>query len=203
MEQAAPLMVDLSFRLHGTDLPRDHRWLLAQALAAEAGWLAAEPGVGVHEVNVVQGTSERAWLSMRSRLLLRVPRARAGDVSALSGRRLQVGASVLELGQAHQRELLPHATLYAHFVDAQSDDEVAFLDEMGRQLQALGIAGHCVCGRAQQVHGPAGPLRGFSLMLHGLRTAHAQRLLEHGLGPHRFMGCGLFVPHKSAAAVGD
>jgi len=28
-------------------------------------------------------------------------------------------------------------------------------------------------------------------------------VLEHGLGAHRRLGCGMFVPHKSAAAVGD
>jgi CRISPR-associated protein Cas6 len=196
-------MVDLSFRLHGADLPRDHRWLLSQALAADVGWLASESGGGVHEVNVVTGTGDSAWLSARSRLLLRVPRTRVSEVAALSGRRVQVGTSALQLGEAHARELLPHATMYAHFVDAQGADEAAFLDEMGRQLQAMGVAGHRVCGRAAQVQGPAGALSGFSLMLHGLSAAHAQRLLEHGLGPNRYMGCGLFVPHKSAAAVGD
>jgi hypothetical protein len=48
----------------------------------------------------------------------------------------------------------------------------------------------------------AGALQGFSLMLDGLSAAHALRLLETGMGPHRLLGCGVFVPHKSAAAVG-
>jgi hypothetical protein len=45
-------------------------------------------------------------------------------------------------------------------------------------------------------------LHAFSLMLDGLSHDDALRLLEHGIGPHRLWGCGLFVPHKSAAAVG-
>jgi hypothetical protein len=40
-------------------------------------------------------------------------------------------------------------------------------------------------------------------MLHGLRARDSLRVLEQGLGEHRLMGCGVFVPHKSAAAVGD
>ena len=42
----------------------------------------------------------------------------------------------------------------------------------------------------------------FSMMLHALVPEQSLRLQQHGLGPHRLLGCGLFVPHKSAAAVG-
>jgi len=39
-------------------------------------------------------------------------------------------------------------------------------------------------------------------MVDQLSAAQALRLMEHGLGAHRRLGCGLFVPHRSAAAVG-
>jgi hypothetical protein len=48
----------------------------------------------------------------------------------------------------------------------------------------------------------AGTLRGYSLMLDGLTPAGALRMLEAGIGRHRRWGCGVFVPHKSAVAVG-
>jgi hypothetical protein len=41
----------------------------------------------------------------------------------------------------------------------------------------------------------------FSLMLHALPPDQSLRLQHHGLGVHRLLGCGIFVPHKSAAAV--
>ena len=44
-------------------------------------------------------------------------------------------------------------------------------------------------------------LPAFSLMLDRLSPADALQMLEHGVGPHRLWGCGLFIPHKSAAAV--
>jgi hypothetical protein len=46
------------------------------------------------------------------------------------------------------------------------------------------------------------PVTGYSLMLDGLSPAASLRVLESGLGRHRRLGCGVFVPHKSSAAVG-
>ena len=60
-----------------------------------------------------------------------------------------------------------------------------------------------MCGRQQALANGANPSVGYSLMLDGLSPAHAQQLMEQGLGPHRLWGCGLFIPHKSAAAVGS
>ncbi len=121
----------------------------------------------------------------------------------LAGSTLNVGGSELTLGEPQLRELLPHTTLYAHFVDAGDADEAGFLDAVGAELQQMDVSCHRVCGREQAWSGPQQPLHGFSLMLHGLRATAALRVLEHGLGAHRLLGCGVFVPHKSAAAVGD
>jgi CRISPR-associated protein Cas6 len=196
-------VVDLAFPLRGSALPRDHRLLLARALAAVVPWLADDPRSAVHPVKVVHGSGEAALLPARARLLLRVCRERAAELHGLAGERLQLEGSEVELGAPHVRELLPHATLYAHFVDAGDADEAAFLEAIGAELQRLDAGCHRVCGREQRLRGPQHALRGFSLMLHGLRAQASLRVLEQGLGGHRWMGCGVFVPHKSAAAVGD
>lgn len=198
--------VDMVFPLHGSALPRDHRLLLGRALAEALPALADDPQAAVHPVRLVPGSGERALLSARARLVLRVARDRVEAVTALAGRSLQIEGEELRLGPPQLRELLPHTTLYAHFVAAgpvDHHDEAAFLAAVGAELQRLGVRGHRVCGRAQQVQGPDRALHGFSLMLHGLRPQASLRVLEQGLGPHRWMGCGVFVPHKSAAAVGD
>jgi CRISPR-associated protein Cas6 len=195
--------VDVVFALHGGVLPRDHRWLLADALADALPWLGDDPQAAVHPVRVVHGTADQALLSARTRLVLRVARERFADLAPLAGRTLSVGGCDVRLGEPHSRELLPHTTLYAHFVDAGEADEAAFLDTVGAELQSLEVSCHRVCGREQRLRGPEHALHGFSLMLHGLRAQASQRVLEQGLGAHRLMGCGVFVPHKSAAAVGD
>jgi CRISPR-associated protein Cas6 len=43
---------------------------------------------------------------------------------------------------------------------------------------------------------------GYSLMLHELSPDDSLRMQAIGLGKERKFGCGIFVPHKSAAAVG-
>jgi hypothetical protein len=45
-------------------------------------------------------------------------------------------------------------------------------------------------------------LRGYGMMVDQLSEADSVTLQRHGLGTGRRVGLGLFVPHKSAAAVG-
>ena len=203
MESPAAAMVDLIFPLHGHALPRDHRWLLAQALAELLPALADEPRAAVHPVKLVHGPGEPALLSARARLALRVSREGVQPAQALAGRSLTIGGCEIRFGEPQTRELLPHTTLYAHFVDAGEADEAGFLTAVGEELERLQVRCQRVCGREQRLRGPSRTLRGYSLMLHGLREPAALRVLEQGLGEHRWMGCGVFVPHKSAAAVGE
>jgi CRISPR-associated protein Cas6 len=196
-------MVDMHFPLRGREIPRDHRLLLADALAQALPWLADDPGAAIHPIRLVPGNAARSLLSSRTRLVVRVRRERVADLAALAGQTLDLDGCTLQLGEPHARELLPHATLYAHFVDAGVDDEAAFLESVAGQLGRLDAACHRVCGREQRLLGPGQALHGYSLMLHGLRAAASLRVQEQGLGAHRLMGCGVFVPHKSAAAVGD
>ena len=197
-------LVDLSFALQGRTLARSHRRELAQALLQALPWLADEPLAGVHRLNLSAGYGPEALLSNRTRLVLRLPRDRVADAQALADATLQLGQHSLRVqGPPQVRELLPYGTLYAHVVAAPRPDELAFLDDVDSALQQLGIAGRRMCGRQQALADDANPQVGYSLMLDGLTPVHAQHLMEQGLGPHRLWGCGLFIPHKSAAAVGS
>jgi CRISPR-associated protein Cas6 len=193
-------MIDLAFALEGDVLPREHRGLLAAALDAALPWLADVPGAGVHRLNVAAGGGPLALLSGRTRLTLRVPRERIADAQRLAGSELQLGTGRLRVGAAHVRELLPYSAIYAHLVATDDADEARFVAAVAGELQALDVACRAICGRHQVTEG--GALHGFSLMLDGLGPAQSMRVLEAGLGPHRRLGCGLFVPHKSSVAVG-
>lgn len=197
-------LVDLAFGLHGRSLPRHHRAALAQAVLRHLPWLADEPQAGLHRLNLPAGDGHEALLSNRTRLVLRVPRQRVPQAQALAGAELRLGAHSLQVqGLAQLRELLSHGTLYAHLVAAEREDELDFLADVDEELGSLGVTGRRMCGRQQRMAEGVHDLVGYSLMLDGLQPAHAQQLMEHGLGPHRLWGCGLFVPHKSAAAVGS
>lgn len=203
MDEPRATMVDVAFALSGGSLAREHRQALAAALIDRLPWLASLPQAGVHRINVSAGAGPLALLSGRSRLTLRVPREQVQALAPLAGAQLDLGASRVDLaGPQLPRELLPYGTLYAHQVAAASDDEIEFLADVDAELQQLGVSGRRMCGRLQRLQGEAQSLHAFSLMLDGLSPDDAVRLLEHGIGPHRLWGCGLFVPHKSAAAVG-
>jgi CRISPR-associated protein Cas6 len=194
-------MIDLAFAVAGETLPRDHRRELAAAIERALPCWPELESAGVHRLNVSAGGGPQALLSHRTRLTLRVPRERAIEALALEGADLQVGASRLRVGAPQARELRPYSTLYAHLVAAaEGAEEADFLDGVAAELAALGVAGRPICGRLQVVE--AGTLRGYSLMLDGLTPAGALRILEAGVGRHRHWGCGVFVPHKSAVAVG-
>jgi CRISPR-associated protein Cas6 len=201
----AATMVDAVFPLEGRSLPRDHRLALAGALATVAPWLPDLARAGLHPVNLVHGGADPALLSHRARLVLRVPRSHADALHALDGAELDVAGHRVRLGTPHLRDLLPHNTLYAHFVAADlvgdGDDEVAFVAAIDAELDALGASCRRICGRRQRIRGGDDTLVGYSLMLHGLAAPGALRVLETGVGRHRWLGAGLFVPHRSAAAV--
>jgi CRISPR-associated protein Cas6 len=199
-DEAAATMIDVAYALEGGALPWDYRFLLADALERAAPWLVGAAGAGMHRLNLVQGGGPEAMLSRRTRLILRVPREKADDACALTGAELAVAGRRLRLGAAQRRELLHHRTLYAHLVSAGDAGELAFMRAVQDELTRLEVRCRPICGLHQVVE--AGSLPGFSLMLDGLSPVHSLRVLEAGIGAHRRLGCGLFVAHKSAAAVG-
>jgi CRISPR-associated protein Cas6 len=193
--------VDLLFPLSGRFLPRDHAQALRDALCAAWPWLAAEPLAGVQNIKLVPGLEAQAMLSGRAKLLLRLSRDRATTLLGGPAIDLEVSGQALHLDVPHVRELVPHTTLYAYHVAAADADELAFMATVSRELAELGVGGERVCGKRQRLTMASGPVTTFSLMLHGLAPEPSLHLQQHGIGPHRLLGCGIFIPHKSAAAV--
>ena len=195
-------LVEAVFPLEGKALPRDHAQALQHALAEQLPWLRSDAGAGIHPLKLVSGPESLALLSQRTRLILRVDANRLDELKALCGVELDVSGHALRLGAVHLRALQPLATLYAYRVAAVGADESEFMQAMEAELTELAIAGERVCGKRQSLRRDGLDMTTFSMMLHGLVPEQSLRLQQHGLGPHRLLGCGLFVPHKSAAAVG-
>ena len=194
-------MVDVVFPITGQSLPRDHAQALQLALCAQWPWLGTEALAAIHPIKLVPGMDEQALLSKRSNLLLRVSALRAESLLALAGLALEVAGHALHLGPAHRRELQPHTTLYAYKIAAVSADELMLMAAVSQELADLAIGGERVCGKRQSMRVSGQQVSTFSLMLHALAPEQSMRLQQHGLGSHRLLGCGIFVPHKSAAAV--
>lgn len=200
MDQPLPY-VDVVFALEGTVFVKDHAWLLWQVLAREFPWLTTDEKFGIHHVKLSHG-SQQALLSQRSRLILRVDRSRAQQLLSMTSLAIKVGDCAVTLSNAHIRELTLHTTLYAPFVvNPFARDEVRLMTWVTNELAQKNIRVDAICGKHHQLRMNDSFLDVYSLMLHGLSTQDSARMLIDGMGEHRLLGCGLFVPHKSASAV--
>lgn len=194
-------MVDVAFSLRGGTIPADHGWHLFRLLAERLDWLADEPDAGVHPIRGSRAVAGEIHLGARARLMLRLPHKRAQQSFALSGARFDLGNEV-EVGSARLRPLFAHGTLYSQFVTTGTPDEARFQCDVSAELERAGIGCKIICGRMRRAQTQDAEIVGFSLMLHELSPEHSLSMQAAGLGAERKLGCGIFVPHKSAAAVG-
>ncbi len=211
-------IVDILFSLDARRLPVDHAYDLAAALVRACPWLADEPELGVHSIHVAgsqngwerpsHGTGNHLELSRRTKLALRAPRARVAELlGALPGARLQVADCPLILGAGKVRPLSKETTLFARYLVADRSagpepDEDQFLQWAVQALGELGIrVRKALCGKPTRLTTPDGPILTRSLLLANLGIAESLHLQQSGLGPHRLLGCGIFIPHKGIDAV--
>lgn len=216
--ELADEVIDLSFAIECRQLPVDHAYALASALRPLVPWFDEEPRLGVHTIYVAgsqngwerpkHSTENLIMLSRRTRLRIRIPRARAAELSArLEGQRIEVAGQALKIGAARVQPLSRETTLYARHVAALPgcdplSDEDQFLAAIVRSLAEMGIrVRKALCGKAIQLHTPSGPIPTRSLLLAGLTLEDSLRLQSEGLGPHRALGCGIFIPHKGVEPV--
>jgi len=195
-------IVDVAFSLRGATIPTDHGWHLFRLLAERLDWLAAEDYAGVHPIRGSRAVAGEVYLGARARLMLRLPRERVEASFALSGARLALGKGI-EVGGARLRPLFAHGTLYSPFVATGTADEAGFERDVSAELQSAGIACKVICGRMRRAQTQDAEIVGFSLMLHELSSEDSLRMQAAGLGAQRKLGCGIFIPHKSAGAVGS
>jgi len=204
-------IVDAVFAISCRSLPVDHAYALLQAIQAVLPWFAEEPGAGLHTVHGAasgsgwmrpEGEDALLQLSHRTRLVLRLPRARLDDAAALLGRTLEVAGWPLRVDTLAARPLSRITTLFSRgVVFAAVADEGAFLAAARGALGALDITPQTMlCGRVTQVATPACCYQTRSLMLAGLTPKQSLALQRQGLGEARRLGCGLFIPHKG---IGD
>lgn len=197
---------DIIYSLRGSSIMPDYAAPLWQALRASLPWLSAEPGAAIHPLARVSLGGCALFLGRHSRLIMRLPQHRVVEAFELCGQVLDIGASSkIEVGVASLRPLKPAAVQYSPLVALGNATEADFLAEAERLLSMIGVDCHMVCGKQQEVLGEEseGMLRGHSLMLHGLTKQSSLRIQHAGLGAGRKLGCGIFVPHKAVAAVGE
>jgi CRISPR-associated protein Cas6 len=207
-------VVDMAYGISCRTLPVDHAYALSEALQEALPWLGEEDQAGMHPIHVAE--SGNGWirpqeadallhLSRRTKLVLRVPKHRVGDAEALVGQTLNVAGNELSINKVNLRPLSQITTIFSRYVAADHDGgrEEVFLEAMVGQLNEMGIyPKKMLCGIAKEIATPDGPIHTRSLMIAELQTEESIHLQQEGLGPHRLLGCGLFLPHRDIKEVG-
>lgn len=206
-------IVDVLFALQCRSIPVDHAYALSRALRDAAPWLD-EPGCGIQSIHVAgsqngwerpaHGEDQHLLLSRRTKLSIRVPEAKVAALrDALEGKTLNVAGAELGIRDGKAKPLCKESTLFARYVAGPADvDEEAFLRWAAEQLAAMDVrVRKALCGKSTPLATPDGPVLTRSLMLADLSPEESLRLQQQGLGPHREMGCGLFIPHKGISAI--
>lgn len=202
-------VVDLAFNLNSSaSLPVDHAEALARAVEKHLPWFAEDKQAGLH---VLHGAdSGNGWerpeeadalihLSKRTKFIMRLPAHRVDEaMTNLEGKTLEMDEYRLELKDAKVRLLSIHSALYARYVVSETDDEEEFLSQCVAELNAHKLKFKKVlCGKEHAFKTDQGSLRVRSFFVADLPRADAVRLQEVGMGPHRRLGCGIFIPHKT------
>lgn len=194
-------MTNIQFDVHGGKIPRDHRYALALELARLMPWIDDDESVGIHPIQGAATGEDELVLNHRTKLVIRAHKDRVEALKTLTGQTIKLGQCELRLGPTKLRPITLHTPLYAHCVTTGSADEDTFNADIIRELDRMHIDTRFICGRRQTIHVGADAIYGYSLMLHGIPIEHAIRVQETGLGLHRKLGCGLFIPHKSIKAL--
>lgn len=197
-------MIDLQFDLIGTTIPADNAQLLSDALLKRLPWLGDHAGAGIQHLKGAETNSGDVTLNInrRTKLFMRVPKARVDDLQVLRGQSLDLMGHSLQIGSFKTRAFSPFAHIYAHFVDTGSAGEEQFVQDVMRELDGhFKLRCGFICGRQQTMQSTSGPLYGYSLMLHDVPPHKSLQIQDEGLGRNRLLGCGIYIPHKSITPV--
>lgn len=209
-------VVDMVYNIDCRCVPLDHAFSLSRAVRDALDWIEAEELAGIHLIHGAESgngwmrpddtSNELLHLSRRARMTLRVPRHRIDDARALTGKTLDIGGYGLDVGSAKVKLFSTLSTQFARYVvvpeGMDHDDEDAFMAHGVEQLRALGIhVRKLLCGRTHRIRHPDGDLFTRSMMLADLEVEEAVTLQQRGIGSHKKIGCGLFIPHKGIKAV--
>lgn len=194
-----PEMTDLVFGLRGEFVPENYAFALWREVARHLPWLEADKFAGILPLRVA-ASGGNMLLPQRAKLVLRLAVDCVQRGRSLSGQVLEVGGSIVRVGDAEERPFKPHPTLHAHLVESSCDEEV-FTAGVTEQLRELAIDCKLICGKRLAVTGAKQMISGYGLVLHDLKPEASLRVQNAGLGGNRHFGCGIFVPHKAISGL--
>ena len=207
-------VMDVVFSIQCKTLPIEHAHALSAAMHSALPWLGDEEHAGVHLIHVAESgngwmrpedtENEVLYVSRRTKMTLRLPKHRIDEAKALlRDQTFVIDGLALTIGDASNKAFVALPTLFARYVVTnEQDDEMAFMHWAVAQLKGMNIPlKKMMAGKQNVFKTPDGPVFTRSLMVAEMEPEHSVRLQQNGLGTHRTMGCGLFMPQKGIKAV--
>ena len=204
--------------MRGTPLPYDHGYPMYRAVAGIVPWVG-EPAQIDLAIVPIQGSAHGGFLHLTSasRLAFRLNADDVEKLQPLSDQSLVVEAATLRVGRPTEYRLRPVPGLASSFVAAEhyrhSDEVLEWLKGEFRVLEIRAVP------TLRHKHGRAGAspaeqgrrsfdcpyarhhrqisdnsVVGWEVQVFGLAPDESVRLQEHGVGPGRRYGCGVFTP---------
>jgi CRISPR-associated protein Cas6 len=198
-------VVDVAFNIRGRTLPLNNGYPLYAAIS-KFGGCHLDENIGIHSIGSKDIADGVVYLNSDSRLRFRTTADHVKSILKLAGKRLEVDGHVINVGVPHITAVQPASTLYSRIVTyKRSLDEVTFLTTTLKKLADLQVEAEMVLplflngplkGEYQRrvVHIKGKKILGFGLTLKNLSPEDSMKILTHGLGGRRHMGCGIFSP---------
>lgn len=207
-------IVDVVYGISCRALPVDHAYALSSAIRNELDWFESEPEAAVHTIHVAASgngwyrpddATQLLYPSRRTKLTLRIPKERVESASLLIGKTLDVAGNALTINNMNQKPLSDITTIFARYIVVENAaTEMEFLNEVMTCLQQMGIKPKkMLCGKETNLAFEQGSITTRSLMIADLSFKDSILLQQKGLGSYRWMGCGIFLPHKDISEIGE
>ena len=205
-------MIDVAFHINCKILPYDHAYELSKAIINLLPWMKNTELSGIQTLHGpdsgngwVRSENEEIFLSKRTRLVLRVPRADVIKTKSIEHKTINVLGSEIKIGKSSIKSFLVVRDLICRFVlcnDTQNEEE--FLSAIRNELKNHNIfIKKAICGKTKSLTIDGNKKFTRSLMIADLSKENSILLQDLGVGEGRVFGCGIFLPHKSIDAVSN
>lgn len=189
--------VDLSFRVQGSSIPRDHGYTLLSAISWVLPDVHSNPKLGILPISGLPAQKGMTAITERSRLVIRLPSEVISVILPLAGKKLDLDGHKIMLGIPQVFMLKPKSALHSRIVTIKGFMEPEpFKEAITRQLETLNIKGRFELGPRRVLHIKDKTVVGFALAVHELAVDESLTLQEQGIGGRRRMGCGIFLPMR-------
>ena len=205
------MKLDISFRLAAAvgTIPADHGYLLYAALSRKLPYLHESLSIAVHPIRGRLAGERRMALCDFSRVVVRADVEEIRHLMPLSGARIDVGGTTLNLGVPELQTLNPITELRSRIVVIKLPANVvqvepgakrdpvpvaAFEHSVRKQLATLDATpSEIVIGDRRTMSVKGQTIVGYEVCLSGLSPEASVRLQEQGLGGRHLMGAGVFA----------